>query len=318
MSGVVPPLLAILGLTASGKSSLAEALAHKYNGELINGDASAVYRELSTGVTKPGAESRERCRYHLLDVADLEVGYTIADFESDANRAIADIHQRSNLPILVGGSGLYNRCLLDGYRLPDVEIPAEVRSWVRGLGLERACQELKSRDPARWNSVDQANPRRVERALELVVANGGPVEPAKVVPRSDIRILRITLMPEKAILKSRIEQRTRAMWADWLEEVVQLEKNGLGGGLEARKPIGYSLVSANLRGELNTEEAIAAVVKQTVALSKRQRTWLRRELPHPDSHVWVLEKEQDWESVVPRAAELLDEFLHRDSESKGK
>lgn len=313
-----PPLLAILGLTASGKSSLAEALCTDFGGELINGDASAVYRELSVGVTKPDQESRQKYRYHLLDVASLSTGYTIADFETDANQAIKEIHQRANLPILVGGSGLYNRCLLDGYRLPSIEIPENIRNWVRSLGLDRAVDELKKRDEASWTRVDLANPRRVERALELVVANGGPVEPATVVPRTDLRILRITLMPEKPILRRRIEERTRSMWSDWQEEVVQLEKKGLGDGIDARKPIGYSFVKAYLRGELTKEEAISAVIRQTVNLSKRQRTWLRRELPHPDSHIWHLKCEKDWESLVDKAAKLLEEFLSRDSKSKGK
>ena len=247
--------VAILGPTASGKSGLAEFLATKREGELINSDASAFYRELSVGVTKPTQRERSRCIYHLLDTTSLDQGYDLMDFLSAANQVLDDIHGRGRLPIVVGGSGLYARALLDGYRPPTIEVSEETRCSVRELPMENALQQLLALDPLNYERIDRRNPRRVSRALELAITVGGPVPSPRVEPRTDLRLLRLYLSPQKKVLDERIAVRTTEMWDGWLEEVDQLEKKGLAGWLKERKPIGYSSVQAYLHGELTREEA---------------------------------------------------------------
>lgn len=302
-------LVAVLGLTASGKSQLAIQLAKEYRGELINCDASALYRELSVGVTKPSRKEREEIPYHLLDVTSLEQGSDLVDYLQHANRAIRDIDARGHLPIVVGGTGLYARALLDGFQPNQTEIPTEIRNLVRDMDIELARRELEQRDPESYERIDKQNPRRVMRALELTMALGAPVELPKSQPRTDLRILRIYLLPEKAILDPRIRKRTEKMWEPWVEEVDLLEKKGLGHWISLRKPIGYRWIQAFLRGELTREEALGNIVRQTVQLAKRQRTWLRREKEHPHCQHFYLENEKQRAEIPKRASALLQRFL---------
>lgn len=303
-------IVAVLGPTASGKSALAEEIAERYPVELINTDASAVFRELSVGVTKPDLKSRERHRYHLLDTATLEQGYDLMRFLEEANTALVEISERGNLPVVVGGSGLYARALLDGYELPRVEVSESLRSRVRELSLQDACRELAAADPEAFLRIDQKNPRRVHRALELAWATGGPVPPAERSRRADIEVLRIYLTPDPGLLEQRIERRTVAMWEPWTEEVLDLEKKGHAHWLEVRKPIGYDSVLAYNRGELQREEAIERIWQQTKKLAKKQRTWLKREAESPLSHRFSYSCDEQWGGVVDEALLVLQRFLN--------
>ncbi len=302
-------MVAILGPTASGKSALAEHLARAFAGELINSDASAFYRELSVGVTKPSPETRREFRYHLLDLTTLEQGYDLMDYLEVAEKAIEKVHRGGALPIVVGGSGLYARALLDGYRPHSIEVTDEIRQHVRSLDLPLAQQELLALDPKAYDRIDLKNPRRVTRALELAMANGGPVEPSKKIPRTDLRIQRFYLQPAKPLLDARIKKRTEEMWEPWVEEVVQLEKKGLIRWLEVRRPIGYSSVLAFNRGEMSRDQAIETVVRQTVKLAKKQKTWLKKETEHEFCHHFLIDRQEQWERVPETASALLAEFL---------
>jgi tRNA dimethylallyltransferase len=309
MTGPNKPLVAVLGTTASGKSSLAESLAEEFEGELLNSDASAVYSELSVGVTKPGQQTRARFRYHLLDVADLPSGFNLGAYLELANTVVDNVSDRGKLPILVGGSGLYARALLDGYRPPDIEIPDEIRDHVRSLKSRVALEKLLRVDPAAYQRVDRLNPRRVMRALELALAAGGPVAAPESRPRPDLRIVRFYLLPTKTIQDERIRQRTLNMWEPWVKEVDQLEKKGLARWLEVRKPIGYSSVLAYVRGELNRDQAIEQIVGHTVKLAKRQRTWLRRETKGPFRHQFELKTADEWSRLPELVGQQIRQFL---------
>ncbi len=302
-------VIAVLGPTASGKSSLAEHLATEFNGELLNSDASAVYRELSVGVTKPDEATRERIVHHLLDVTDLARGFTLMDYMELANTAIDEVSSRCCLPILVGGSGLYARAVLDGYRPPLVEVSAEVREEVRAMGATEALDKLRALDPQAHDRIDRQNPRRVGRALELAIAAGGPVAPARACPRADLDILRLILVPTKQLIDERIRQRTLQMWEGWVKEVDQLEKKGLTQWLDVRKPIGYDAVLAYRRDEMSREQAIEQIVGQTTKLAKKQRTWLKREKTGPNRHWLELNHTDEWSELPDRASQLIRKFL---------
>lgn len=304
------PVVAVLGPTASGKSALAESLAEQVESELINSDASAVYRELSVGVTKPDLATRERYRYHLLDVATLEQGFDLNAYLESANRVLKEVWARGNLPIVVGGSGLYARALLDGYAPPQIEVSQQVREWARSLEPEAALAELVALDPEAYQRIDRQNPRRVTRALELARQAGGPVPPPIRTGRPDLRILRFYLQPERELLNRRIEQRTQSMWRGWTEEVLSLEKKGLARWLELRKPIGYAEVLAFNRGQLSCEEAMQRIVSQTRKLAKKQRTWLKREAEHPLSFHFAYARDEQWGAIPEQAHKALLEFLN--------
>ncbi len=305
------PLIAVLGPTASGKSGLAEWLAQQRNGELVNADASALYRELEVGVTKPDRATRDRLPYHLLDIVELHQTVTVVDYQRQALATLEEIASRGKLPILVGGSSLYVRALLEGYLPPDVEVPEAVRARVRELPRELAAQELGALDPAFLARIDVLNPRRVSRALELVLASGGPVPPATSRPLPGWSILRLILRPERAILERRVRERTEQMWPAWLEECLLLEKKGLAHWLEIRKPIGYSAVMRYLQGGLARAEAVEEIVRATILLAKKQRTWLQKDTEGLDRHQWVLSESSDWEQLPEQALGAVDGFLAR-------
>lgn len=312
------PLLAVLGPTASGKSGLAEQLARWRGGELVNADASALYRELEVGVTKPDRQTRALLPYHLLDVVELSQTVTLVDYQQMALKVLCEISSRGALPILVGGSSLYVRALLEGYRPPEIAVSLETRERVQALSLEQASQELKKIDPAAHARIDRQNPRRVGRALELAWSHGGAVPAPTRKPLEGYRVLRLILWPEPEVLRARIRRRTEAMWSVWREEVQALEKKALAAWLEIRKPIGYASVARQIRGEISEQEAIDEVVSATVKLAKKQKTWLQKETDGSDRHLWVLDAESAWEELPERALAVLDGFLARFSEERGE
>lgn len=312
------PLLAVLGPTASGKSGLAEQLARSRGGELVNADASALYRQLEVGVTKPDQRTRALLPYHLLDVAELSQTVTLVDYQQMALKVLHEISARGALPVLVGGSSLYVKALLEGYRPPEIAVCPETRARVQALSLEQANRELAKLDPAAHARIDRQNPRRVGRALELALSHGGPVPPATRNPLQGYRVLRLILWPESEVLRARIRRRTEAMWDSWREEVQALEKKALAAWLEIRKPIGYASVARQLRGEISRQEAIDEIVSATVKLAKKQKTWLQKETDGSDRHLWVLDAESAWGGLPERALAVLDGFLAGFSEEKGE
>lgn len=245
----------------------------------------------------------------MLDITDLAEGITLAEYQRQARVCVEDVASRGKLPIVVGGSGLYTRALLDGYLPPQIEIPDQIRNMVREMPLEQALERLQQVDSAAWERIDRCNPRRVARALELALANGGPVAAPTASPPEGWRSLRLILEPRREILLERVQNRTLGMWEGWLEEVDQLERKGLASWLEQRRPIGYEVVRAHLRGEVNRVEAIEQIVAQTMALAKKQRTWLRKEKERGKAQSWVLESSSDWARLPREALQSVDAFL---------
>lgn len=305
------PLVAVLGPTGCGKSALAERLAEQRDAELVSADASTFYRGLEVGVTKPPPATRQRVRYHLLDVVELSETFTVVDYQRLAQAALEEIANRNRLPILVGGSSLYVKALLEGYVPPDIVVCEAIRDWVRRLPREQAVEELRRVDPAYLARIDALNPRRVSRALELVLSHGAPVPEPSRRPLAGWQVLRLILWPEKGVLEARIRRRTAEMWDAWQEEVLELEKNGLLPWLDVRKPIGYATVLAHLQGRLGRDEGIEEVARATILLAKKQRTWLQKDREGPDRHHWVLAAEADWGTLPGQALALLDRFLAR-------
>ncbi len=280
----MPPVLAIVGPTAAGKSELALELALALEGEIVNGDALQVYRGLDLGTAKPSAEERARVRHHLIDVLEPRERYSAGEFARRASAAIAEIEGRGRLPIVVGGSGLYFRALFEGLSpVPpgDPELRGALRLRLVAEGLEALRRELAERDPDTAVRLAAGDTQRILRALEVVLASGRPLsswiaeQPFGVRPFS---ALRIGLTLPRGILYDRIEGRVaRMMERGWLQEVRGLIASGLSPELPAFQAIGYRQLCRHLLAEWSLEAAVEEIVRATRRFAKRQLTWFRKE-----------------------------------------
>jgi tRNA dimethylallyltransferase len=267
-----------VGPTASGKSALALEIAAAHGGEIVSADSRQVYRTMDIGTAKPSPAERERVRHHLIDVVDPGERYDAARYQRDARAALADIGRRGRVAVVVGGTGLYVRALLDGLDLESVPTDPDVRARLqaeadRGVDLHA---RLAAVDPEAAARVDPRNVRRVVRYLEASLLTGGVSARWR---RGDaLPAVKIGLAPPREWLIERIGRRTGEM----VERGVLAEARALvTRGLDARLPSlsahGYVHWMAHLRGEIDLEHAIALTVRDTRAYSRRQMTWFRRD-----------------------------------------
>jgi tRNA dimethylallyltransferase len=282
----VPPVLAILGATATGKSALALALAERLGGEIVNADALQVYRGLDVGTAKPSAAERGRVRHHLIDVLEPHERYSAGEFARRARLAIAGIREGGRLPLVVGGSGLYLRALFEGISpLPpgDPEVRRRLRERLEeGGGLAALAAELERLDPETAARLAPGDAQRVLRALEVRLVSGRPLsawiarQPFGI---QRIAALRVGLTLPRAILYDRIAGRVvRMVEAGWVEEVGGLLAQGLSPDLPAFQAIGYRQFVRHVEGEWTLERAIGETITATRRFAKRQETWFRKEL----------------------------------------
>jgi len=265
----VPPLVVIVGETASGKSGLAMELAQRLDGEIICADSWTVYRGFDIGTAKPTTEEQTKIPHHLLDVADPVIGFSAVEFQRLAKQAITDIAGRGKLPIMVGGTGLYIDSVIYDFGFlpaPDPKLRQELNKLSLDEVLERA--ELLGLDTSK---VDVRNKRRLIRLIE----NDGQL-PTKQELRDNTAV--IGLRADRDELHARIERRVDAMLAAGLErEVAGLAKQ-YGWDAEPMKGIGYASWQAYFDGSQDLETTRQHIIKATINLAKRQRTWNRRNL----------------------------------------
>ncbi len=261
------PLLAIVGETASGKSSMAMALAKRFNGELICADSWTVYKGFDIGTAKPSSEDQRRVRHHLLDVAEPEQGFSAVLFQKLAREVIADIEARNKLPILVGGTGLYIDSVIFSYEFLPPPSP-QLRAELNALSLDEVV-ERANRLGLDLTSIDARNKRRVIRLIE----NNGQL-PGKGPLRENTLILAIDTDREN--LKERIAARVDAMLAAGLEDEVRQLSEKYGWNVEPMKGISYSEWQPYFAGVHDLEQTKQRIIKDTLDLAKRQRTWFKR------------------------------------------
>lgn len=281
-------LVAIMGPTATGKSSLAMRLAGDLGGEIINADALQVYRGFDIGTAKPTVAERARIPHHLIDILEPDEQYSAGEFVRRARRAIEEIRERGALPLVVGGSGLYIRSLLEGISpLPpsDPAIRAELVERLAAEGLDELRRRLAELDPTTERRLAPGDTQRVMRALEVVLSTGRPLSSwiaARPLGENPLPATRIGLTLPRPILYDRIEQRVARMVNDgWVAEVDSLLRLGLETSVPAFTAIGYRQIARHLHGEWNLDEAVQKTVGATRRFAKRQATWFRRE---PDVH----------------------------------
>lgn len=281
-----PPVVAIVGPTAVGKSALAMVLAERLpeGGEIINADALQVYRGMDVGTAKPSAEDLARVPHHLIDILEPAERYSAGEFARRARAAIGDIRGRGRRPIVVGGSGLYVRALLDGISpVPkgDPLVRQELRDELVRNGLEALYQELRRVDPPTAARLLPGDSQRILRALEVVRASGVPLSKwiaRQPYGRDRLEAVRVGLTLPRSVLYDAIEQRVaRMMDQGWADEVEELLSGGLSPALPGFQAIGYRQIARHLRGECPLERAIEETVRATRRYAKRQLTWFRKE-----------------------------------------
>ena len=276
--------VAILGPTAVGKSDFGLKIAERFDGEIVSADALQIYRGFDIGTAKPTVEERHRVPHHLVDILDPQEPFSAGEFARLATGLIQGIEARGRVALVLGGSGLYLRALLDGISpIPAVqpEVREELQYRLDREGLEPIRRELEALDPITAARLGRGDTQRTTRALEVVLSTGRPLsawladDPSGSGP---IEALRIGLTLPRAVLYDRISVRVRRMIrAGWVDEVEGLLRRGLSPELPAFQAIGYRQLAAHVRGDISLEEALASTVRATCRYAKRQLTWFRRE-----------------------------------------
>lgn len=274
--------IAVVGPTASGKSALGVALAHELDGEVVNVDSMQLYRGMDIGTAKLTLEERDGIPHHQLDVWDVTETASVARYQASAIADVEAILARGKTPILVGGSMLYVQSLVDNWQFPptDPDVRARIEARRRDIGTDALHAELAEVDPAAADIIEDKDPRRTVRALEVIELTGKPFKasqpPKNAPPRWGTHIL--GLRTEASWLNPRIEVRSRLMFDRGLvEEVETLQSQGLVGESTAGRAIGYAQVLQAQRGELTWEEAVERTITGTRRYVRRQRAWFNRD-----------------------------------------
>lgn len=272
----------ICGATATGKSDLAVALAQEIGGEIVNADSMQVYEGMDIGTAKLTVAERKGITHHLLDVLTVRQDSTVAWYQEIARKTIDEIHQRGQNAIIVGGTGLYIKAIVDDLNFPDTD--PVIRSRLELEAIEQGSAALFSRleklDPAAALAIDRANTRRIIRALEVIEITGQPFT-ANLPREASSRYphaLHFGLSQDRESLDVRVSARVDAMWAAGLvEEVEGLALTGLREGVTAQKALGYAQVLQMKDGLLTSDQAREETKRVTRQYIRRQDTWFSRD-----------------------------------------
>jgi tRNA dimethylallyltransferase len=276
-----PPIVAVVGATASGKTSLSLDLAERLDGEIVNTDAMQVYRGMDVGTAKLPEPERRGIPHHLLDTLDVRDPATVAQFQAWAREAIADLRSRERAAVLVGGSALYTRAIIDRFEFPgtDAGVRATLENELAELGPHRLHDRLAGLDPQAAAKIIPENGRRTVRALEVIALTGRPYTASlPTLEYADPRTVQIGVDIDRPTLDARIEQRVDHMFeAGFVDEVDRLLQDGLAEGRTASLAIGYAQVASYLRGELSLAEARERTTSATRRFARRQDSWFRKD-----------------------------------------
>ncbi len=283
-------------------------MALRFEGEIVNGDSRLVYRHMDIGTAKPSQQELGLVPHHLVNIVDPDDTYSLALYLDQASQAIQDIHSRSGLPFLAGGTGQYIRALLEGFSAPQVPPNPSLRAGLQRQAIEEGSESLWRRlqevDPEAAVSIDYRNVRRVVRALEVYQETGVPFSQARSREKPPYSSLMIGLTLERKALYERIDRRVEAMVAaDWPQEVARLLEMGYSPSLPSMSSLGYREMAAYLSGDLSLEEAVERIKTATHRYARSQYAWFK--LNDPRIH-WL---EADAEGLVDSASRLIEDFL---------
>jgi tRNA dimethylallyltransferase len=274
-------VVAVVGPTAAGKSALSLALAHTLDGEVVNADSMQLYRGMDIGTAKLTPAEREGVPHHVLDLWDVTEPASVAQYQHEARLAIDAILDRGRTPLLVGGSGLYVRAVLEHFDFPgtDAQLRARLEAELAELGPEALHERLRQRDPDAAGRILSTNGRRIVRALEVLELTGGPFVAELPPPRPYYDAVQIGIDLAPAGLDERIGKRVDAMWAAGLvAEVRALEQQGLRAGRTASRALGYHQVLRHLdQPDYPEDQARVDTVSATRRFVRRQRSWFGRD-----------------------------------------
>lgn len=274
-------MVAVVGATAAGKTGLSLDLAEALGGEVVNTDAMQLYRGMDVGTAKLPPDERRGIPHHLLDTLEVTEPATVAEFQEQARTVIAALRGRGATPVLVGGSALYTRAVLDEFEFPgtDPEVRARLEAELAEVGSAALHARLAEVDPESAARILVENGRRVVRALEVLELTGRPF--SATLPRLeyvDPRTVQVGVDIDRPTLDARIAQRVEEMFAaGFVAEVERLLERGLAQGRTACRAIGYPEVAAHLAGELSLDEARERTVVATRRFARRQDAWFRKD-----------------------------------------
>ncbi len=276
-----PLVLAIVGPTASGKTSASLLLAERLNGEIISADSRQIYKHLDIGTAKPTRADRKRVKHYFIDILEPDEEYSAGQFAKEARRVVERILEGRKLPILVGGSGLYVRSVIDGlFEGPgeDPEVRARLADQLAREGVESLFEGLKKVDPVTAAKMTEVKPRRVIRALEVYYITGKPLSEfhAEQETKPEFTAIQVGLNWKRQELYDRINQRVDRMIADgFVDEVKSLRARGYDRRLNALNTVGYKEVFDYLDGSRSLEDTITLIKRNSRRFAKRQLTWFR-------------------------------------------
>jgi len=280
-----PPLILIVGPTAVGKTELAIQLADRLDGEIVSADSRLFYRGMDIGTAKPTREEMARVPHHLIDIANPDEILSLAVFQRQASEIIADIHTRSKLPFLVGGTGQYIRAVTQGWTPPEVEPDERLRTELERLKEERGIywlhDKLKSLDPQAVEKIDARNFRRTIRALEVIMTTGMKFSEQRGQSESPYHLITVGLTRLRAELYERVDKRIDMMFANgFLDEVKSLLARGYSPSLPTMSAIGYRECIRVINGEVNEEQARTEIRRATRVFVRRQANWFKESDPN--------------------------------------
>jgi len=274
------PVIAVVGPTAAGKSGLSLRLARALDGEVVNADSMQLYRGMDIGTAKLAPGQRCGVPHHLLDIWEVTRAASVSEYQELARRAIASVHARGRIPILVGGSGLYVRAVLDNLEFPgtDPGLRDRLEAELAQVGAAALHARLASVDPVAAGAILPGNGRRIVRALEVLELSGRPFSATLPDYRSVYDVTQIGLRLPRPQLDGRIAGRVAGMWrAGFVAEVRGLVSAGLREGRTASRALGYAQVLRFLDGDWSQEQAAAETVRATRRFARRQESWFRRD-----------------------------------------
>jgi tRNA dimethylallyltransferase len=274
-------LVVLVGPTAVGKTELSLRLCEQFGGEVVSADSRQIYRGMDIGTAKATPSEQARVPHHLLDLRAPDQVLTVAEYQQLAYATIDDIHRRRRVPFLVGGSALYVRAVVAGLRIPEVppnpQLRAQLEDELAHDGLAPLAARLQQIDPATAAAIDLRNPRRVLRALEIVLITGQPKVALEGAEPPPYRILQVALTRERGSLHRRIDARVEQMVAEGLvEETKRLLAAGYAPTLPAMTSLGYREIIAYLARTLTLDQAAARIQIETHRFVRHQMTWFRK------------------------------------------
>lgn len=294
-------VIVICGATATGKSDIAIEVAQELGAEIINADSMQLYRGMDIGTAKLPEAERGGIPHHLLDVLDVNQDSTVAWYQEQARAVITEIHSRGKDAVIVGGTGLYIKAILDDLNFPDTdpEVRAKLEAEVEEFGAAALFARLEELDPAAALAIDRANIRRIIRALEVIEITGQPF--TANLPREDSSrypdALQFGLVMDREHLRERIDLRVDRMWdAGFVDEVDRLITSGIRDGVTAQRALGYAQIIAMRDGTMTESEAKEDTKRASRQYARRQETWFSR-----DARIqWVAQRQPRLETILQK------------------